>query len=369
MATETILATRARMRLAFTLVELLVVIAIIGILVALLLPAVQAAREAARRTQCTNQLRQLAIAVHNYESTNGSAPGGSGYPNYFDARLWQNGDQVYWNWMTALMPYIEQQSVFDSLNMTKGAAAGTWPGNGVLTDRATNVGIAATVQIPELLCPSDPFFSIAMKANSAALSADLQPIKIFGIENPPASQGNSYIGSLGPTIQDFCTFDNAADVCMGRNWGTPDPASYASDCFGSDNCVQSGACVGMFCRNPEGVKFSKVKDGLSKTYMLGETLADDSNRNCVFCLNTPLAGTQTPINTPGNYKDGIPNAYYLFNSFKSEHPSGANMAMGDGSVQFVQDTIDYLVWSQTGTTAGSDFSGDKLQGTINEPPR
>jgi len=208
-----------------------------------------------------------------------------------------------------------------------------------------------------------------MNPNPPSPSADLQPIKIYGIENPPASPGNSYIGSLGPTIQDFCTFDDAADVCMGRNWGTPDPASIASECFTAGTCVQSGACVGMFCRNPEGVKFRSVSDGLSKTYMMGETLADDSNRNCVFCLNTPLAGTQTPLNTPGNYKDGIPNAYYLFNSFKSAHPAGANMAMGDGSVQFVQDTIDYLVWSQTGTTAGADFAGEKLQGTVNNDGR
>src|SRR5438067_9724665 len=92
---------RSVRRLAFTLVELLVVIAIIGVLVALLLPAVQAAREAARRTQCTNHLKQLGVALHNFEGAKKSLPAGSGY-----TRVEPKG-----NWVVAILPYMEETSI------------------------------------------------------------------------------------------------------------------------------------------------------------------------------------------------------------------------------------------------------------------
>ncbi|TWT31092.1 putative major pilin subunit [Posidoniimonas corsicana] len=350
---------RSRIDRGFTLVELLVVIAIIGILIALLLPAVQAAREAARRAQCTNQLKQMGLAVHNFEGTYKRAPGGSGYPQWWvdQARYWQTGEQVEWNWITALMPFMEDQALKDSFHMELGGPNGAYPGSGNLSDPNSNQALCANARMPAMLCPSDPFSSIVVK----------QPgeLQVWGIENPPTAQGNSYLGSMGPTAQDYCHFGGGApDVCMGSSWGTqPNKGFGSSDCFANGTCVQDGMCVGMICRNPKGVRFSKVTDGLSKTYLIGETLADDSNRNCLLCTNTPLASTNVPLNTPGTWRDN-PDAYYIFNSFRSAHPGGANMLYADGSVHYEVTSIDYHTWNYFGTTSASDGEwSEELKGS------
>jgi prepilin-type processing-associated H-X9-DG protein len=212
-----------------------------------------------------------------------------------------------------------------------------------------------------MLCPSDPFSSTIVKP--------VGDIMVRGVENPPTAQGNSYLGSMGPTAQDYCAFDDAADVCMGSSWGTqPNTGFGAAKCFTDNNCVQRGQCVGLICRDPMGVQFRKVSDGLSKTYLIGETLADDSNRNCILCSNAVLFSTQVPLNTAYSWRLDPPNPdqqkYYIFSSAKSAHPEGANMAYGDGSVQFVQNTIDYRLWNFFGTTAGAEMEGTAaLQGT------
>src|SRR6202035_572752 len=133
-----------RKRQAFTLIELLVVIAVIGTLIALLLPAVQKVREAASRTQCTNNLKQIGLALHNYHDTNKVFPPGYIDGNTSSTSTPDNDVGPGWGWASFLLPYLERKDLFDQIDFTKGVLAAS-----------PNV-IMAQTSLPIFLCPSDP---------------------------------------------------------------------------------------------------------------------------------------------------------------------------------------------------------------------
>jgi prepilin-type processing-associated H-X9-DG protein len=359
-------------------VERLVVIAIIGVLVALLLPAIQAAREAARRAQCTNNIRQLGVAFHNYETAKKSLPAGSTsagvqYDFDFNRMLREtgyDGRKIEWNWVTSILDYMEERGVKDSLELVwnDGGPYDCYAGSGSAADPKSNYYTVENTIIQSLICPSDgsansPFFTDRWGTTGLAGGS-------FSSAATQRAQGLWYTASMGPTIPDQCGFGPAGDptnyarVCMGCNFGTAEAA--CAPCHAGTGkgvrCVQKGLYVGAFGRvsSFKGRKFREVTDGLSKTYMVGETLPSHWVNNCAFCSNFPLSTTNIPINTMEtdfNDMGTVTNdsrRFWLSSGFKSMHPGGANMMLGDGSVRFVSETIDYFVWNENGTTAGGE---------------
>jgi len=302
----------------FTLVELLVVIAIIGVLVALLLPAVQAAREAARRTSCVNNMKQIGLALHNYHDTTGKLPASTGYT------VTRNTG----TWATLILPHLEQQSLYDTFDFT------------VPIVHANNRPATTTV-IPAYICPSDPDGSLPILED-----------RLDTHWNPKQGMGLWYTGSIGPTT-----------AGVGTTWCTPfcpepKPSYCCQGChFGAEGSLcgmpKGDASVGMFSRYPTDYDFSEVTDGLSNTIMVGETLPGHCVFNGAHALNFPVSTTAIPINLM--YDDmGTGGGFDQASAFKSLHPGGANFILADASVRFISDVIDYKLYNEMGTRAGDE---------------
>lgn len=309
-----------RYRSGFTLVELLVVIAIIAMLVTLLLPAVQAAREAARRSSCLNNLRQVGLGLINYESAHGHLPFGSDYPKSTTT------------WAASILPFVEAQAHYDLFDFDK-----------PMRDRANQQGRMTPVSM--YMCVSDP---------SSANKPILDQRGDSPGHNPSESAMLSYPGSMGPTHPDNCPFcpDNkpSADnwCCQGCNFGT----------FGGGCQMDDGSFVGMFGRYEKTIALKRVTDGMSKTILAGETIPSHYVWNGAFVPNFPVSSMSIPINTmerDDNKHGGHSLILWAITSgFKSYHPGGANFAIGDGSARFISDSIDHQLYAALGTRAGNE---------------
>ncbi len=281
----------------FTLVELLVVIAIIGILVALLLPAIQAAREAARRAECSNKLKQLGLAVHQYVGANRVVPCS------FD---WSG---PCGGWIIRTLPFFEEDALYQSF---RGVS---------FNIRDPNALPLIQTPVPALWCPSDD-------------SARTLTINQFQWEGTPVARTN-YKGCIG------------------------DPRMGGGGVSGSDDRHPISPNNGFFWRysfqNP--VSWKQVPDGLNNTFMLGEDVPEYNYHSMWAYCNGDYASCHQVLNflpNPANPADW-PNAI----SFRSRHPGGANFCFADGSMHFISDDIYFMLYRALATRDGTLYGNNE----------
>jgi prepilin-type N-terminal cleavage/methylation domain-containing protein/prepilin-type processing-associated H-X9-DG protein len=308
---------RHRMRTGFTLIELLVVIAVIAILISLLVPAVQKVREAAARTQCQNNLKQIGIALHNYSTQRGRFPAG-GDP-------WPWGASLDFTCLAHLLPFIEQQNLYDQINFS------------ALAYGPFNAGVRA-MPIPTFTCPSDPISTM-----------------------PPGLGGNNYFANYGTNIPYF-----------------------------RDSTIANGP----FCFETKGLRVTAIIDGTSNTAAFSEMAKGDFNNSIyskpdilwphgstpttadealAICqsidpfdlsyqwfsagpdwISTKYINVYLHVGPPNARNCGFPDNLTGGWNANSYHINGVNVLMCDGSVRFVDQSIDLFLWRALGTRNGRE---------------
>jgi prepilin-type N-terminal cleavage/methylation domain-containing protein/prepilin-type processing-associated H-X9-DG protein len=404
--------TGSRTRRGFTLIELLVVIAIIAVLIALLLPAVQSAREAARRIQCTNNLKQLGLAMHNYHSASNSFPSGIIFNtsvNGCSSPAYGEGCQAT-SWFCLVFPYMEQGNMGNSFNFTVGAEG---QGSPVVQGTMINSTVYQTV-VSSMQCPSDEQHQWSTGAMAAAFGA---PVSALGIPDFKYSKGN-----YGVHWGNIDTGQGVFKDLITRSGGTVPVSAALQPAFGLNS---SGT-------GPSTVSVASMTDGTSNTVLMGEILqgADDDIRGipwlatiggtatvmsrfapngntdyfktmagtpqCPWCAAALAAvsadgslgaGSDNMDNLVGFYDSGpgtSPASLFpgsLCNSqpgknlgcfvagyegqtyvaSRSRHPGGVNTLFSDGSVKFVKNTINGWIWVGLGSIAGGEvISADQF---------
>jgi prepilin-type N-terminal cleavage/methylation domain-containing protein/prepilin-type processing-associated H-X9-DG protein len=331
-----------RKRAGFTLIELLVVIAIIAVLIALLLPAVQAAREAARRAQCTNNLKQLGLGLHNYASSQTEA-----FP-------WEEGPATWNGWSASvmLMPYMEQQSLYNAMNFA-------WTNNAGNPSNASNTTAMRTT-VANLSCPSD----------------------IDRLTN--ADGHNNYMMNVGSTGDDFeyaiMQTDSFTGVGVKIGSGGPQVCRISAILDGTSNTAAFSEIVKGIGTSPV---FDSTRPSSSEVSVTGGS-TNNPQGDYNLCTANPPSPTNVSFNGNvhgaqwysggpgwGGYNHVMPPNGYSCSLLRggnnadqvitasSRHPGGVNVLFADGSTRYVKSTVNLPVWWALGTKANGELtSGD-----------
>lgn len=331
----------------FTLVELLVVIAIIGILIALLLPAVQAAREAARRAQCTNNMRQLGLAFHNYISTNGRLPMGHGPFNAAEYKYgsggWSGTNSGEWTWVNRLMPFLEQDAISDDVTWTENGAGGHYYAPPDYSPTGKTYGHIISAQIAGFQCPSDPDVSTCYQ--SASSGKNWGRISYGGNYGIGQMEAEIYKGSAPPPrnkkIDGVLKFNEGIKIDEIID-GTSHTAITTELIPGQD--ITTGRGVHSYDEGPV-VTFDYTPNDMTA----------DFARNCGNMDNpaiNPAAVAPCTLCTTANMERHTSRSY---------HPGGVTLGFCDGSASFVGEEVDLTVWYALATPSGGEVvSNDDL---------
>ena len=361
-------------RQGFTLIELLVVIAIIAVLIALLLPAVQSAREAARRAQCTNNLKQIALALHNYHTAIGTFPTGSiPGPSY---GITPTYGWATWGPLALMLPYLEQGPLYNSCNFSWGLQGGI----------GYHVNLTQQlVKINSFLCPSD------------------------GLVGQGSGSSNSYLGSIGVTTDWYC---GGNPVCSATSTAPSTGIFARTQTYGVQSCLPTAhqtrsptprCCAPTTPRHPafpsagpsahpiarggrdaiqqfggSGAMYTQLNATTNVTalmadislcnadYTAGKNLGSTGTYGRLWAFGDLGAGTINTLITPSNPQvlwadcrlDAHVNNFEFdsgYHQAASNHPGGVNTAFADGSVRFVKSSIAQRTWWALGTRSSGEI--------------
>jgi prepilin-type N-terminal cleavage/methylation domain-containing protein len=352
-------------RRGFTLVELLVVIAIIGILVALLLPAIQAAREAARRTQCTNNLKQLALACHNYaDKYKEHLPYNADPVGYRGTLVGNCPSQTPscsvepWSWIVAALPYMEQQQIYSQLNLEDPEGHG----GSMTTPNAIPNYILRQQVIPGLMCPSNDQDPLVQSAGIGAADPWNGPRG-----DQPAAR-TDYVGNMGHIFAGWrdCPVNafQFADPPLNRfnNGSNPGTPWISCDWDADDKARWNGV---FYFR--DSVRLADIRDGTANTMMLFESMHWRGGNPFEYMPQedggwaNPLASIHTmrnPMNNKNPAWQSWANDCRCW-GWSSNHPGGAQGVLADGSVRFWNENMAPIVRYALSTRNGGESEGNQ----------
>lgn len=307
-------------RTAFTLVELLVVIAIIGILVGLLLPAVQAAREAARRMQCSNNVKQMSLALHTYHDTYKSFPYGS---NNYRVAWPSNGT----NWRSFLLPFIEQGNVYNNLQMTGSSyfmAGGAAGANALVGNEVLRKLVISTYRCP---------------------STDIEPFDIAPVSNNNGDAMNaSYVGIQGAARPVPGADPTAGTKDCGHGWSCDNGVLFANGTVGMGGITDGTSNTIVFAdQSTKVAKVNRTSNYFGAWYGArhGKRLNDPAG-----CGDSWQTGTSCVRFAPNSQivQTGATERMYRNNTvINSNHTGGIEVGLADGSVHFISQNVDFLM--------------------------
>jgi len=353
----------------FTLIELLVVIAIIAVLIALLLPAVQQAREAARRTQCKNNLKQIGLACHNYHDAFKQFPanidGRAIYGDSPPAGISNNGG---FGWLIFTLPFIDQAPLYNQFNFTGQAMIGGPCGPAASFANVNNVALAQKV-LPAFLCPSNA--QAPVTGNWIQAGAGCWPGNGATGQNWVSIGRGDYVGSLG---FQYCDWNNCDGIPIPNTGGWGGPANGVTP-IGTATCDWQWGQTSQTCNGSSGVfgflsaaQIKDITDGTSNTIAVFEdhhwqsgnkSQPNQSTSDDGWASSMNVHSTWTLVNEPyGVQTIAAGRDPVTCHGISSTHSGGAHILMADGAVRFLSENIGVITLQAISTRSNGEVVGD-----------